>query len=166
MFRNGRYRTIIGFFGKNFQNHINDFVFVFISLFRAVQFDDYAISWAIIDLLYQFMAEVPIIKTKSNSVSMKSIKSLALLSITLIVLASCSSTNKLTMGVVEPARIYLSDDITKVGIINRSIPSEKNEAIDKIDQIHAVPSPHPESSRAGRCRRRQSPQKLPLRQTD
>ncbi len=39
------------------------------------------------------------------------------------------------MGVVEPARIYLSDDITKVGIINRSIPSEKNKAIDKIDQI-------------------------------
>lgn len=39
------------------------------------------------------------------------------------------------MGVIEPARISLSSDIKNVGIINRSIPSEGNTTIDKIDKI-------------------------------
>lgn len=49
--------------------------------------------------------------------------------------AGCSATNRLTMGAVEPARINLPTHIAKVGIINRSIPSDGNSAIDKIDKI-------------------------------
>jgi hypothetical protein len=39
------------------------------------------------------------------------------------------------MGAIEPAQVHLSSDITKVGILNRSVPSAGNEAIDKIDKV-------------------------------
>ncbi|WP_047245452.1 DUF6340 family protein [Maribacter thermophilus] len=55
--------------------------------------------------------------------------------VVLLTIFSCSSTNRLTMGVVEPAQITLASDITKIGIINRSLPSESNKAIDEIDKI-------------------------------
>lgn len=47
----------------------------------------------------------------------------------------CSATNRLTMGITEPALITLSPDAKKIGIINRSLPSEQNKNVDKIDQI-------------------------------
>ena len=47
----------------------------------------------------------------------------------------CSATNRLTMGITEPAAVVLSPEANKVGIINRSLPSEKNKSIDQIDQI-------------------------------
>lgn len=53
----------------------------------------------------------------------------------LFLLASCSSTSSLTMGVTEPARVPIPSDVLRVGIINRSIPSEGNNALDKIDKI-------------------------------
>ena len=52
-----------------------------------------------------------------------------------IVVSSCSSTNRMTMGVTNPAKVYLSPEITRVGIINRSTPTKNNNALDKIDQI-------------------------------
>ena len=48
---------------------------------------------------------------------------------------SCSATNRLTMGVVEPAPVYIPNDVKNVGIIDRSLPSKGNDPIDKIDKI-------------------------------
>ncbi|MBT2160788.1 DUF6340 family protein [Zobellia barbeyronii] len=53
----------------------------------------------------------------------------------LLLLSSCVSTNKLTMGVTEPARISLPSNAVRIGLINRSIPSEENKVVDKIDKI-------------------------------
>ena len=52
-----------------------------------------------------------------------------------ILLIGCSATNNLTMSVVEPAPIILSKDVTRIGIINRSLPSESNKVVDNIDKI-------------------------------
>lgn len=49
--------------------------------------------------------------------------------------ASCSSTNGLTMDAKQPAPVYLSKNVTRIGIINRSIPDKKYEAFDVIDKI-------------------------------
>lgn len=48
---------------------------------------------------------------------------------------SCSSTNRLMMNVIEPARISVPSEVTKIGIINRSLPSEANRTIDQVDKI-------------------------------
>lgn len=53
-------------------------------------------------------------------------------------LFSCSSTNLLTLSVTEPAPIYIPSQGKTVGIINRSLPSKQNEAIDAIDKILSV----------------------------
>lgn len=52
-----------------------------------------------------------------------------------MLLIGCSATNNLTMSAVEPAPITLSKDVTRIGIINRSLPSEGNKTADKIDKI-------------------------------
>ena len=52
-----------------------------------------------------------------------------------IISISCSSTNRLTMNAVEPARISLPEKATKIGIINRSLPSEANRTLDQVDKI-------------------------------
>lgn len=66
---------------------------------------------------------------------MKNLDRLIVMLFTVILFASCSSTNSLTMGVVEPARVPIPPDVLRVGIINRSIPSEGNSTLDKIDKI-------------------------------
>ncbi len=48
---------------------------------------------------------------------------------------SCSATNRLTMGSVEPAAVFIPSDIKNVAIINRSLPSKGNNPIDQIDKI-------------------------------
>ena len=68
-------------------------------------------------------------------------QTILLLAITALI-ASCSATNKLTMGAVEPARIHIPSDVARVGIINRSIPSEENKTVDKIDQILSIEGLH------------------------
>mgnify|MGYP003624384237 FL=1 len=52
-----------------------------------------------------------------------------------ILVSACSATNKMTMGVTNPAKIFLSSDVKNVGIINRSMPSKGNSTLDKIDQV-------------------------------
>lgn len=52
-----------------------------------------------------------------------------------LLLLSCSATNNLTMGATEPAIVHLPKSIKRIGIINRSLPSEANQKIDKIDRI-------------------------------
>lgn len=66
---------------------------------------------------------------------MKKYYSILLLITLTILLHSCSSTNQLTLTVTEPAPVYINKNITKIGIINRSIPDKKYEAFDAIDKI-------------------------------
>jgi hypothetical protein len=66
---------------------------------------------------------------------MKNFKEIFLISLLTLLLGACSATNRLTMGAIEPAQVHLSSEITKVGILNRSVPSAGNEAIDKIDKV-------------------------------
>ncbi len=66
---------------------------------------------------------------------MKRLHKLFLGSLFAALLLGCSATNRLTMGITEPAIVTLSPEAQKVGIINRSLPSEKNKDIDKMDQI-------------------------------
>ena len=55
--------------------------------------------------------------------------------VVVLVFGSCGATNRLTMGAAEPARIAIPSDVMKIGIINRSVPSEGNKTIDQIDKI-------------------------------
>jgi len=52
-----------------------------------------------------------------------------------VLLIGCSATNNLTMSAVEPAPVTLSKDVTRIGIINRSLPSASNKVVDKIDKL-------------------------------
>ena len=62
---------------------------------------------------------------------LKVIASFILLGLTL----SCTSTNRMTMGITKPAVVHLPAEIKRVGIINRSLPSKQNTTLDKIDKI-------------------------------
>ena len=52
-----------------------------------------------------------------------------------VLLCSCSAKNLLTLSVTEPAPVHVSSAIKKVGIIDRSLPSDKTAKIDKLDKI-------------------------------
>jgi hypothetical protein len=53
-----------------------------------------------------------------------------------IILSSCSSTNLLTISVTEPAPVYVPSNIRSIGIVDRSLPSDKNkENINNLDKI-------------------------------
>ena len=52
-----------------------------------------------------------------------------------IILCSCSSKNLLMMSVTEPAPVYVPSNIKTIGIVDRSLPSKKNEKIDILDKI-------------------------------
>jgi hypothetical protein len=51
-----------------------------------------------------------------------------------MVFASCSSTNTLTMGVLQPSTVYLPQKIQRIGIINRSLPNQ-NKKLDDVDKV-------------------------------
>lgn len=55
--------------------------------------------------------------------------------LTAILFGSCSSTNYLTMTVTEPAPVFFPKDIQKIGIVDRTLPSDETEKLDKIDKI-------------------------------
>lgn len=52
-----------------------------------------------------------------------------------LLFTACSATNRLTMGAMEPALVHMPTDVNSIGIINRSLPSEGNKQLDKIDRI-------------------------------
>lgn len=56
----------------------------------------------------------------------------ALLACTLV---SCSATNPLSMTVTEPAQVAIPNQATRVGIIDRSVPSEGRQGLDKLEAI-------------------------------
>lgn len=51
------------------------------------------------------------------------------------VLSSCSSTNSLTMSVTNPPVVYVPSTIKTIGIADRSLPSNENKGLDKLDKI-------------------------------
>lgn len=65
---------------------------------------------------------------------MRSIFSFLCLTVSFLFMA-CSSTNRLTMGITQPAQVSIASDVAHIGIINRSEASEKNKIVDKIDKI-------------------------------
>jgi predicted nucleic-acid-binding protein len=52
-----------------------------------------------------------------------------------MLISACSSTSRMTIGVTQPARIFLSSEIRNIGIINRSKPAKRNARLDRIDQL-------------------------------
>jgi hypothetical protein len=50
-------------------------------------------------------------------------------------ISSCNSTNYLTMNAVEPAPVYIPIALKRVGIIDQSLPTDKNKTLDDIDKI-------------------------------
>jgi len=55
-----------------------------------------------------------------------------------IILSSCSSTNLLTIGVTEPAPVTIHPDIKRIGVIDRSLPSDNNKNLDNLDKIFSI----------------------------
>jgi tetratricopeptide (TPR) repeat protein len=53
-------------------------------------------------------------------------------------LMGCSPTNTLTMSVIEPAPVDLPPSMERIGIINRSESAEKDQVLEKIDQVLSV----------------------------
>ncbi|SFR48165.1 hypothetical protein SAMN04490243_2038 [Robiginitalea myxolifaciens] len=62
-------------------------------------------------------------------------RSLVYLGFLSLLLFSCSATHRLSMTVTEPAVVSLPKNVQRVGIINRSIPSEGKGTLAKIDAI-------------------------------
>lgn len=60
-------------------------------------------------------------------------KRILLLILPATLLFSCK-TNQLYLSVVEPAPVTLSKDISKVGVINRSMPTDETKLIDVVDK--------------------------------
>ena len=63
---------------------------------------------------------------------MKKLYAITLASLTLY---SCSSTNLVYISVQQPAPVTISPDIKNVGIVNRSIVTEKNKVLDMVDKV-------------------------------
>src|SRR4030042_2155368 len=65
-------------------------------------------------------------------------------------LVSCKI-NQLYLTVVEPAPVTLSKNITKVGVINRSIPTDQTKIIDVIDKALSLEGADLDSIGAEQC---------------
>lgn len=55
--------------------------------------------------------------------------------VVLLCLTACSSTRQLGVTTLEPASVELAHNIKRIGIINSSLPSEREEYKDRLDQI-------------------------------
>jgi hypothetical protein len=52
-----------------------------------------------------------------------------------LLVSSCAVTNELTIPITNPAPVTVPSNIQTIGILDRSLPSKKNAATDKIDKI-------------------------------
>lgn len=66
---------------------------------------------------------------------MKNTVFILFLSTAFFLVISCSSTNRMTMGITQPAKVAIPNDVINVGIVNRSSASENNKVLDDIDKI-------------------------------
>ena len=69
--------------------------------------------------------------------SLLSLILLALLALTI----GCSSTNKVTMSVLEPAVVTLPPDMEQVGVIDRSLLGTESGVLETMDQVFSLKSP-------------------------
>ncbi len=69
---------------------------------------------------------------------MKNVYSFLLLVLSIALISSCASTNNMTLSVVDPAPVDIANNVKTVGIVNRSLPSDKNKMLDKIDQVLTI----------------------------
>lgn len=67
---------------------------------------------------------------------------IAAIALLALLLVGCSATNNLTMSAVEPAPVTLSKDVTRIGIINRSLPAEGNKIADQVDKLLSAEGLH------------------------
>lgn len=56
----------------------------------------------------------------------------------LIVLLSCSTTEQVVLQTMEPSPVAIPNAITKIGIINRSVPPENSKIENRVDQYLAA----------------------------
>ena len=80
-----------------------------------------------------------------NPINMKNIKRLAAFVFIAMLLLSCSATHNLTMNATEPAPVTLSPNVKRIGVLNRSLPSEGNKIADQIDKVLSVEGKHLDS---------------------
>ena len=66
---------------------------------------------------------------------MKNLAYKVLLTSVFFLIMACSSTNRMTMGITQPAEVPIPNDVINIGIVNRSSASEKNKVVDNIDKI-------------------------------
>ncbi|MFH2094553.1 MAG: DUF6340 family protein [Bacteroidota bacterium] len=71
--------------------------------------------------------------------------------ISAILLYSCSATNLLTMSVQEPAPVYVPSSVKTVGIVNRSLPEEKNKILDDVEKILSAEGKNLDKEGAQEC---------------
>ena len=73
----------------------------------------------------------------------------ALAMLTVSYLCSCSSMNSLTIPVTEPAPVYLSSSVKSVGILDRSLPTEKTSKMDDLDKYLSIEGKNFDKDAAG-----------------
>lgn len=69
--------------------------------------------------------------------------------LTVSYLCSCSSMNSLTIPVTEPAPVYLSSSVKSVGILDRSLPTEKTSKMDDFDKYLSMEGTNFDKDAAG-----------------
>lgn len=62
-------------------------------------------------------------------------KKISILILSVIILGACSSTNILTLSVVEPAPVSLPGSFKRVGILHRTNVDDENKIINKIERV-------------------------------
>jgi hypothetical protein len=77
-------------------------------------------------------------------------RNVAIILISLMLLASCKM-NQLYLNVVEPAPVTISPDIKKVGVINRSMPTDETKILDILDRAFSLEGMNLDKDGAGQA---------------
>ncbi len=85
----------------------------------------------------RILCETTIVRNP-NQLAMKNLNRLAVFVFTAAMLYSCGATHNLTMNATAPAPVTLSSNVKRIGVLNRSLPSEGNKIADQIDKVLSV----------------------------
>lgn len=69
----------------------------------------------------------------------------------IVLLAASCKTNQLYINVLQPAPVTMSPGIKKVGIINRSIPTDETKTLDALDRVLSLESTDLDKDGAWEC---------------
>lgn len=78
-------------------------------------------------------------------------KKISVLILSVILFGACSPTNMLTLSVLEPAPVSLPGSIKRVGIINRSDVTDKNQLLNKIEKVLTAETKNLDKDGANEC---------------